>query len=98
MRAVGLGTLFAVPGNVLLRARPNWSFDIRTPWTLDNRRAWERTHRVGGMLFIVAGLLTIAAGVMVRGGALQIMLAALLGASVVAVVFSYFAWRHETRR
>src|SRR6266705_1621373 len=37
---VGLGLV--VLGNVLPRARPNWWFGIRTPWTLSNDRVWER--------------------------------------------------------
>src|SRR5579862_256184 len=36
--------LFIVIGNVLPRARPNFWFGIRTPWTLTNPRVWERTH------------------------------------------------------
>lgn len=96
--AVGLGLLLVVLGNVLPRARQNWTFGIRTPWTLENRRAWERTHRVGGVLFVVAGVLTIGAGILTPTNAMPIMLAALVGASAAAVIFSYFAWRREVRR
>ena len=98
MLAVGFGTLLAILGNVLPRARPNWTFGIRTPWTLENRRAWDRTHRVGGALLLLAGVLTIAAGIATPEHALKVMLAALLGASAAAVVYSYFAWRREARR
>ena len=98
MLAVGLGGLLAILGNVLPRARPNWTFGIRTPWTLENRRVWERTHRVGGALLLVAGVLTIAAGIIAPEHALQVMLTALLGASAAAVIFSYFAWRREAGR
>lgn len=96
--AVGLGILLAVLGNAMPRARPNWTFGIRTPWTLESRRVWERTHRLGGALFLAAGLLTIGAGIAAPEHALPALLGALLGASVIAVVYSYFAWRHETHR
>ena len=98
MLAVGLGGLLAILGNVLPRARPNWTFGIRTPWTLENRRAWERTHRVGGALLVAAGVLTIAAGIVAPDHALKVSLATLLGASAAAVVYSYFAWRREAGR
>jgi uncharacterized membrane protein len=96
--AVGFGSMIAILGNVLPRARPNWTFGIRTPWTLENRRVWERTHRVGGVLLVAAGLLTIGAGVVIPQRALPIMLTALIGASAAGVIFSYFAWRMEVRR
>lgn len=98
MLAIGLGILLAILGNVMPRARPNWTFGIRTPWTLENRRVWERTHRLGGALFLGAGLLTIGAGIAAPEHALPALLGALLSAAAIAVVFSYFAWRRETHR
>ena len=49
-----VGVLFVVIGNVLPRARPNWWFGIRTPWTLSNDRVWTRTHRLGGYAMTVS--------------------------------------------
>ncbi|MBA3889925.1 MAG: SdpI family protein [Gemmatimonadaceae bacterium] len=91
-----LGATFLVLGNVLPRARPNWWFGIRTPWTLSNDRVWTRTHRVAGYAFIIAGLgLIIAAfsgGVAVKGA----LLAGGLVAALVPAAYSYIAWRQET--
>lgn len=91
-----VGVTFIVLGNVLPRARPNWWFGIRTPWTLSNDRVWTRTHRVGGYAFIVAGLGLIIAvftgGSAVRGA----VLAGGLVAALVPAVYSYIAWRQET--
>ena len=56
-----VSVMFIVISNVLPRARPNFWFGIRTPWTLTNPRVWERTHRVGGYVMVVAGVLGILA-------------------------------------
>lgn len=96
---VGVGVLLIVLGNALPRARPNWMFGIRTPWTLSNDRAWERTHRVGGYLMVAAGVVVLLSAFVVP---VPMMTWLLIGAVVVAslgsVVYSYVAWRQETRR
>jgi len=92
---VGLGVLFIVIGNLLPRARPNWFVGIRTPWTLSSDRVWEKTHRFGGHVFVVAGILMILSGVVVAAWArtgLSVLIA-LCAASV--VIYSYIEWKRE---
>ena len=55
----GLGVLFMIIGNYLTQARPNYTFGIRTPWTLANETVWKKTHRIGGFLFFITGIITI---------------------------------------
>jgi len=95
---VMVGILFVVMGNVLPRARPNWFFGIRTPWTLTNDRVWERTHRLGGVSFVIAGLLLVVSAFLDRGVMLPVLVTASIAAGLVPVVYSYFAWRQETKR
>lgn len=93
-----VGVSLVVIGNVLPRARPNWWFGIRTPWTLSNDRVWERTHRVGGYVMTAIGALAILAsilGVTIALAAVGIAAAA-LGLGLIA--YSYFAWKQETSR
>ena len=93
-----VGVALVVVGSVLPRARPNWWFGIRTPWTLSNDRVWERTHHVGGYVMVAIGLLAMLAsilGVTVASAAVGIVAAA-LGLGLVA--YSYFAWKQETSR
>jgi uncharacterized membrane protein len=57
----GVGVMLVIIGNLLPRARPNWFVGIRTPWTLSSDRIWERTNRLGGVLFVISGLVMIGA-------------------------------------
>lgn len=48
-------------GNLMPRLEPNAWAGIRIPPTLEDRNVWKRTHRVGGRLFVVGGLLQLLA-------------------------------------
>src|SRR5258708_28004997 len=51
--------LFIFIGNYLGKLRRNFWAGIRTPWTLASDVVWERTHRFGGWLFVIGGLLGV---------------------------------------
>ena len=90
-----VGLQFIILGNALPRARPNWWFGIRTPWTLSSDRVWARTHRVGGYLLAAAGLVLLIAAALPRGWTFALGLAAVLSAGFGSLVYSYFAWKQE---
>lgn len=54
-----LGLLFIAIGNYLPKAKRNYVVGIRLPWTLNSDENWNRTHRLGGLTFILAGILFI---------------------------------------
>jgi uncharacterized membrane protein len=93
-----IGVMFIVIGNVLPQARPNWFFGIRTPWTLSNDRVWQRTHRIGGYLFVVCGLLMILSAAFPPPAAFSIMIAGGVLAGLGSVAFSFIAWKQETSK
>lgn len=91
-----VGVMFVVLGNVLPRARPNWWFGVRTPWTMSNDRVWTRTHRVAGYTFIAAGIMLLVAAFVSSVAIKGVVLAGGLVAGLVPIVYSYVAWRQET--
>ena len=93
-----VGALFVVIGNVLPRARPNWWFGIRSPWTLSNDRVWARTQRVGGFALVASGVVAMASALLPQRLAVPVLVAAALAAAVFSVGYSYFAWRQESSR
>jgi uncharacterized membrane protein len=92
------GGLFILIGNVMPRARPNWLFGIRTPWTLTNDRVWERTHRLGGYLFVIAGILIALSGFLRPAMQMPVFIATITVAAIIPLAYSYFAWKQETSR
>ena len=56
---IGFGLLFLLLGYYLPKLPRNWFFGIRVPWTLASDIVWERTHALGGRLFMAAGLVIV---------------------------------------
>jgi uncharacterized membrane protein len=92
---VGIGILFVVIGNLLPRARPNWFVGIRTPWTLSSDRVWEKTHRVGGRLFVAGGILMTVAGFFPGDYLPWVPGVVIAVCALGAVIYSYLEWRKE---
>lgn len=57
--SAAMGILFIAIGNSMPQIRSNYFFGIRTPWTLENPDVWRKTHRFGGILFCIMGVLFI---------------------------------------
>ena len=93
-----IGLEFIILGNSLPRARPNWWFGIRTPWTLSNDRVWTRTHRVGGYLLAAAGVVVVLTALLPAVWMFVLGIPALAVAGFGSFVYSYFAWKQETSK
>jgi uncharacterized membrane protein len=94
---IAVGVLLIIIGNLLPRARPNWFFGIRTPWTLSSDRVWAQTHRLGGRVMVIAGILVaLSAFTGSRWPAILVPIAA-AGAALVPIIYSYILWRDERR-
>lgn len=93
-----VGGLFIVLGAMMGKIRPNWFVGIRTPWTLASKESWVKTHRVGGWVFILAGLVFIASLPLPSTPALVISFGALAVGLVWIIVYSYLAWRKDPVR
>jgi uncharacterized membrane protein len=92
---LGLGGLFVLLGNLMTRIRPNWFVGIRTPWTLSSDTVWRKTHRFGGVAFVIAGLCMVATGLIASRWVLSGALGVAAAAAVSSVVYSYVVWRQE---
>ena len=93
MPAVGI--FIAIMGVLLPQAHPNWFVGIRTPWTLTSDLSWERTHKVGGTLFIALGLLIVASTFIAPERAIWVLVVATLGVVAFLFIYSYQVWKQD---
>lgn len=94
---IGFGVMFYCAGILCENARRNWFIGIRTPWTLSSERVWNKTHRVGGRLFKIAGLIALA-GVLLQNYVVLLILVPMVLAVAYTVAYSYVEWQRESQR
>lgn len=86
------GALFVVLGFCLGKTTKNFFIGIRTPWTLASDAVWERTHRLAGRLFLLAGMATMVT-VLAPVWFAPVVLTAVGTAALVPVISSFFTYR-----
>ena len=92
---LGIGLLFVFLGNFLTRVEPNWFVGIRTPWTLSSDTVWRRTHRTGGWVFVIGGLVLASTALLPRAAFLPLLIATIVIMPAIPIVQSYVLWKRE---
>lgn len=86
--------LFFYAGILISKAEPNWTIGIRTAWTLSSPTVWQKTHALGGKLFKITGIITLA-GVIFPNIGFWLMLGAIILSTFGAMAYSYFLYWKE---
>jgi uncharacterized membrane protein len=95
--SIGLGILFFFAGVLIEKAKMNWFIGIRTPWTLSSERVWNKTHKIGGKLFKIAGVIALS-GVVFPEFAIYLIIIPVIFAAACSMIYSYFEYQKEKRR
>jgi len=90
--SAGIGILFFYVGILCENAKRNWFIGIRTPWTLSSERVWERTHKIGGKLFKIAGVIALF-GVLFQSHAIFFVLIPVILVAAYTIIYSYFEYQ-----
>lgn len=85
-----VGLMFIIIGNYLPKCRQSYTMGIKLPWTLSDEGNWNATHRVGGWVWMVCGVVILATAFL---GIFWIVLGVLLVATIVPTVYSYVYYR-----
>ena len=95
--APAFGTLFYYVGILTEHAKRNWFIGIKTPWTLSNEKVWEKTHKLGGKLFKLCGVLAVL-GALFQDYAIFFVLAPVLSISAYLFIYSYLEYQKQTKK
>ncbi len=87
--APAMALLFYYIGILMVKAKRNYFIGIRTPWTLANDKVWEKTHKLGGLLFKISGLVILLVFYNTCLGLVAFM-AYLILISLFLVIYSYY--------
>ncbi|SJZ83103.1 SdpI family protein [Selenihalanaerobacter shriftii] len=86
-----ISLLMIIFGNYTPTFKRNWSLGIKTPWTLASEEVWNRTHRFGGKLFMIAGVISLI-GILLTSNAYYLSISVVI-AAIGSVVYSYWSYK-----
>jgi uncharacterized membrane protein len=93
-----LGMLFYGLGMLIQNVEMNWFLGIRTPWTLSSEEVWRDTHKLGGKLFKICGVLALG-GLFFSGWvALFLVVLPMMLSGIYLMVYSYQRYMQVQRK
>ena len=93
-----MGIVFIVVGNYLPKCKQSYTVGIKLPWTLNDEENWNRTHRMGGKLWVASGIILLLS-MLLPASAMVVVVLAVIGVAVfVPTVYSYLLFREKEKR
>jgi uncharacterized membrane protein len=92
-----LGILFFYIGILTEKTKRNWFIGIRTPWTLSNDKVWEKTHKIGGKMFKITGLIAIL-GMFFGEYAVWFIIIPAIFVAIYTIIYSYFEYKKVIKK
>ena len=82
-----IGMLMIVTGNLMPKLRMNSMIGLRTHWSMKNEVTWKKSQHIGGISFIIGGIIIIGICVTMKG---ILCLLAVLGVLAILIVIDIF--------
>ena len=94
--SAAVAALFIVIGCIMGKIKPNWFMGIRTPWALSDPDVWNKTHRMGGWVFFLTGLVSLILSLLAPEKVFAfVLLGGTLGGCVLTYVMSYVWFKRK---
>ncbi len=90
-----IGLLMIILGNYFGKLKRNFFIGIRTPWALSSDNVWNKTHRLGGRLFMIWGLGLILAPWLIPTIAFIILFGGIIVIISWISIYSYLVFKKE---
>ncbi len=94
-----IGILFIALGIILPKLKRNYMFGIRTGWTMSSDKVWDKTHKIGGILFALSGIITIILLFVLKLEILfWVFLILIMLVSLFLVFYSYYLYKKLVKK
>ena len=93
--AVIMGISFIVTGNYMPKAKRNCTYGFKFRWTMANDDNWAATHRLGGKLFVAAGVIMLLCALLPMTVVFIVLTVLLVLLLVIPIVYSYNFYKKQ---
>ena len=84
-----MGITFILLGNYMPKCQQNQTIGIKVKWTLENEENWNATHRFGGKVFVICGILLLGGVFLPLEAIIWVTLPLILTIGAVPILYSY---------
>ena len=89
-----IGILYIILGNYFKTIKANYFIGIRTPWTLENETVWKETHKLGGKMWFVGGIIVVISSLILEKQLNFILFMSITAIIIIVpILFSYFKYK-----
>ncbi len=89
-----VGLMFVIVGNLLPKCRQSYTMGIKLPWTLHNEENWNKTHRFGGKVWAIGGVIIMATAFV---GSFWVLLGVMVVLVAAPTLYSYLLFRKQQK-
>ncbi len=92
------GLMFMVIGNYLPKCRQNYTIGIKVKWTYTSEENWNATHRFGGKVWFIGGLVIALAAFLPETWATFVLFMSIWVLVLLPIIYSYRYYRWQRDR
>ena len=89
-----VGLMFIIVGNLLPKCRQTYTMGIKLPWTFASEENWSKTHRFGGKVWVIGGILTMATAFL---GSFWFLMGVVVVMVAAPTLYSYLYYRNHEK-
>lgn len=90
---LGIAVLFFLIGLILPKVKRNYTIGIRLPWTIHSEAVWDKTHQLGGKIFVGSAVLMALCSFFSGKTAFLVFLTVIFLSLISLALYSYLEFR-----
>ena len=92
-----LGVMFIFIGNYLPKVKQNRTLGIKISWALNNEENWNKTHRFGGKVWVVGGLILLLSIFLPLKAMVSVVVCVIAALAIIPIVYSYSIYKQHQK-
>lgn len=92
-----LGVMFIFIGNYLPKVKQNRTLGIKISWALNNEENWNKTHRFGGKVWVVGGLILLLSIFLPLKVMVLVVVCVIAALVIIPIVYSYSIYKQHQK-
>ncbi len=91
------GIMFVFIGNYLPKIKQNRTLGIKVSWALNNEENWNKTHRLGGKVWVISGLAMLFSIFLPPVAMMPVIVCAISAAAIIPIIYSYCIYKKHQK-